>query len=65
MLGEPIKDDKLIVHKELLGIVMHPKSAQNIDKVEDAITDWDTNICLFSKAGGSKLDDSTRRLALI
>ena len=43
---------------------MHPKSAQNMDKVEEAITDWDTNIRLFMKAGGNKLDDSTRRLAL-
>jgi hypothetical protein len=65
LIAEPINDDKLIIQKELLGIVMHPKPATNLDKVEDAMTDWDTNLRLFMKAGGKIPDDSTRRLALI
>ena len=48
LLAEPINDDKFIAQKELLGIVMHPKSAQNMDNVEDAITDGDANICFCS-----------------
>ena len=65
LLAEPINDDKIMVQKELLGSVMHPKPAANMDKVDEAITDWNTNIRLFEKAGGQTVTDAARRLALI
>ena len=65
LLAEPINDDKIIVQKELLTSVLHPKAAANMERVEDALTEWNTNIRLFLKAGGQPMADSQRRLALI
>ena len=44
---------------------MHPKPATTMERVEEAITDWNTNLRLFLKAGGEPLSDRTRRLAFI
>ena len=52
-LAEPINDDKQLVQKELLPLMTNPKPAATMDKVVDAVRDWDTNMRLFKAAGGA------------
>ena len=64
-LAEPINEDKELVLKDLLPRVTNPKSATSIDKVEDAVRDWDTDIRLFKKAGGQEPPDEQKRITLV
>ena len=41
-LAEPINDDKQLVLKELLPLITNPRAAASMDKVADAVRDWDT-----------------------
>ena len=47
-LAEPINEDIVIMRKELLPLVTNPKAATSMDKIEEAIQVWDTNIRLFT-----------------
>lgn len=47
LLAEPINDDKIMIQKELLSVVTHPKPAGSMEKIEHAITEWNTHIRLF------------------
>ena len=63
-LAEPINEDKQLVQKELLPLITSPKPAASMDKVVDAVRDWDTNMRLFKAAGGSEPPDQQRRTHL-
>jgi hypothetical protein len=64
-LAEPINEDKELVVKDLLPLVTNPKGASQMDGVDDAVRDWNTNIRLFQKAGGVEPDDRQKRITLI
>ena len=51
-LSEPIIEDKELLQKDLLPSVTNPKGVSNMEGIEQAVLDWDTNIRLFKKAGG-------------
>ena len=53
------------MQKDLLPLVTNPKQAASMDKVEEAVRDWDTNIWLFGKAGGVEPPDGQKRITLI
>ena len=52
-LAEPINNDKALLRKELLAGVTNPWHASNVDDVEKALREWDTNKRLLIEAGGS------------
>ena len=64
-LAEPINEDKELLQKDLLPRVTNPKAAATMDKVSDAIRDWDTDLRLFRKAGGVEPTDHAKRITLI
>ena len=64
-LAEPINEDKILVRKDLLPIVTNPRPAGSMDKIEEAIQIWDTNLRLFKAAGGEVPTDETKRITLI
>ena len=53
------------MQKDLLPLVTLPKPAVSMDKVEEAVRDWDTSIRLFRKAGGVAPPDDQNRITLI
>ena len=64
-LAEPIIEDKELLQKDLLVSVTNPKGASNMEGVEQAVLDWDTNIRLFKKAGGIEPSDYHKRITFI
>ena len=64
-LAEPINEDKELLQKDLLPRVTNPKAAATMDKVSDAVRDWDTDLRLFKKAGGVEPTDHAKRITLI
>ena len=64
-LAEPVNVDKALLQKDRLPGCTNPKAAPSADRIEQAIEDWDTDIQLFVKAGGSQPLDCDRRLTLI
>ena len=64
-LAEPVNEDKKLLQKDLLPLVSNPRGAQSMDKVEDAVREWDTNIRLFKKAGGIEPPDYQKRIFLV
>ena len=64
-LAEPINEDKELVHKDMLPLVTNPTAAANMEGVEEAVRNWDTNIRLFKKAGGVEPQDNQKRITLI
>ena len=63
-IAEPINDDKALIRKSLLAIVTNPKSAGSLERVEQALADWDTNTRLFLEADGPVQDEQSRRISL-
>ena len=51
--------------KDLLPRVTNPKGASNMEAVDDAVRDWNTDIRLYKKAGGKEPDDQQKRITLI
>ena len=63
--AEPINEDKELLQKDLLPLVTNPRAAPSMDMIEQAVQDWDTNIRLFRKAGGSEPADGQKRMTFI
>ena len=64
-IAEPVNEDKLLIQKELLTKVTNPKSASSMDRIEQAVEDWTTDIRLFCKAGGTAPEESKQRMTLV
>ena len=64
-LAEPINEDKELLQKDLLPLVTNPRPASSMDKVEDAVLEWDTNMRHFKKAGGVEPPDYQKRITII
>ena len=65
MVAEPINEDKAVLRKQLLSIVTNPRPAGSLDKIETAISEWDTNCRLFAEADGPPQDEQSRRISLV
>ena len=63
-IAEPVNEDKVLVRKDLLSAVVHPKSATSMDNLQAALEVWDTNKRLFESADVLPAPDQ-QRLALI
>lgn len=63
-IAEPINDDKALIRKSLLAIVTNPKPAGSLERVEQALADWDTNTRLFLEADGPVQDEQSWRISL-
>ena len=62
-IAEPVNDDKAIVLQELLGPVTNPKGATNMASFTDALKLWETNIRLFTAAGGTAPEVGVHQVA--
>ena len=64
-IAEPVNDDKALVLQELLAPVTNPKGATTMAGFADALKLWDTNIRLFTAAGGEAPRGDAQRIAFI
>ena len=64
-LVELVNEDKALVRKDLLSLVVHAKSATSMDDLQSALKVWDTHKRLFEKADGVLPSPDQERLALI
>ena len=51
-LALPTNEDKALILQELLPAITNPKLANDIHHYEEALRDWNTNLRLFTTAGG-------------
>ena len=64
-MAEPINEDKAMVRKELFTKLTNPKPAGSLDRVEEALRDWDTNLRLFAEADGPMPSEQAKRISLV
>ena len=64
-VAEPVNDDKALVLQELLAPVTNPKGAATMAGFAEALKLWETNIRLFTAAGGKAPEGDAQRIAFI
>ena len=64
-IAEPVNDDKAVILQDLLGPVTNPKGASSLAGFGDALKLWETNVRLFTAAGGHAPEGDAKRLAFI
>jgi hypothetical protein len=64
-IAEPINEDKILILKDLLPAVTNPRPATSLDELSVALEAWDTNLRLFSAAGGALPGPDQKRLSFI
>ena len=62
-IAEPINEDKILILKDLLPAVTNPRPATSLDDLTVALEAWDTNLRLFSAAGGTVPSADQKRLS--
>ena len=51
-IAEPINEDKILILQDLLPAVTNPRAASDMAGYAQALEDWETNLRLFTAAGG-------------
>ena len=64
-IAEPINEDKILILKDLLPAVTNPRPATSLDDLSTALEAWDTNLRLFSAAGGVPPSSEQKRLSFV
>ncbi len=64
-IAEPINADKILILKDLLPAVTNPRPAASLDDLTVALEAWDTNLRLFSAAGGVPPSSEQKRLSFV
>ena len=64
-LAKPINEDKAMVRRDLLACVTNPKGATNMDNIESAVKEWETNLRRFVAANGGAPTEEAKRMTLI
>ena len=64
-IAEPINADKLLILQDLLPAVLNPRAAVDMAGYVQALEDWETNLRLFTTAGGAAPTGDAERLAFV